>query len=123
MARSRCAAIRVLQRDGATAVRISRAERYNALDLATLQGLADILEQPAPGPLVIAGDGDIFSIGPDIAELSRIDGPGARSYSLLAHRVCELIERWPGVTIAHVAGYCLGSGFELALACDIVAGQ
>ncbi len=123
MARSKCAAIRVQRRDGITALRLSRPERYNALDLATLQGLADVLEQATPGPLVLSGEGDLFSIGPDIAELSRTDGDGARLYSLLAHRVGDLLERWPGVTIANVAGYCLGSGFELALACDVVAGQ
>ncbi|MBA3685040.1 MAG: enoyl-CoA hydratase/isomerase family protein [Planctomycetes bacterium] len=123
MARSKCAAIRVTRRAGVTAVRLSRAERYNALDNASLQGLADVLEQPTAGPLVLSGEGDIFSVGPDIDELSRLDGAGARTYSLLAHRVCDLLERWPGVTIAHIAGYCLGSGLELALACDVVAGQ
>jgi enoyl-CoA hydratase/carnithine racemase len=35
----------------------------------------------------------------------------------------DALERWPGVTVAHLHGFALGAGLELALGCDVVAGQ
>lgn len=101
---------------------LSRPDRYNAIDVATLRGLASLLDQARHDtvPLVISGDANLFSVGADIHELSSLTAHQAVTYSQLGHQVIEALEAWPGVTIAHLSGYALGAGLELALGCDVL---
>lgn len=102
---------------------LNRPDRYNAIDSATLRGLSNLL-QPARQmavPLVLSGDADLFSVGADIAELSSLTDVQAAIFSRLGHQVLETLESWPGVTIAHLSGYALGAGLEVALGCDVIA--
>lgn len=105
-------------------LRLNRPERHNAIDTSLLQGLAKALaaERREAIPLVIEGEPDFFSVGADINELSAVDADAASAYSRLGHEVIEAIESWPGVTIAHLRGYTLGVGLELALGCDLLVG-
>ena len=122
MARAKCHPVNVIREPGLRRLRLARGDRYNALDLATLQALAAALTPPVgPAPiLILEGEQGMFSVGPDIAQLSTMDGAAAAAFSRLAHAVAELIEAWPAPTIANLAGYCLGSALELALACDVL---
>jgi enoyl-CoA hydratase len=106
-------------------LRLSRPERYNAIDSCTLRSLAALLDDHRHSdlPLIIEGGSEAFSVGADIAELSRCDAQRALAYSMLGHTVLEALERWPGVTIAALSGYALGVGLELALGCDVLVGR
>ncbi len=101
---------------------LSRPDRYNAIDSATLRGLASLLDRAHQEalPLVLSGKAELFSVGADISELSSLSAHQAELYSQLGHRVIEALEAWPGVTIAHLSGYALGAGLELALGCDVI---
>lgn len=101
---------------------LSRPDRYNAIDSATLRGLAKRLERAHHEaiPLVLTGKAEMFSVGADINELASLTADQAEIYSQLGHRVLEALETWPGVTIAHLSGYALGAGLELALGCDVI---
>ena len=85
--------------------------------------LAEALRGPRrPLPLLLEGEGDVFSVGGDIAD-SRLRSPGeAIAYSRLGQVVVGLIEPWPAVTVARISGYALGTGLELALGCDVLVG-
>ncbi len=84
--------------------------------------LAQILTSHRQGlPLLIEGEG-VFSVGGDIAELAAFATSDARHYSQLGQDVVDCLESWPGVTIARLAGYALGTGLELALGCDVLVG-
>ncbi len=106
-------------------LRLQRVGRCNALDLATLRELAEVLAEgdPLHRPLVLDGDGGVFSLGADIRELAGFSGEQAVAYSLLGQRVVQLLEAWPGVTIAQLDNYALGTGLELALGCDVLIGH
>jgi enoyl-CoA hydratase/carnithine racemase len=54
---------------------------------------------------------------------SRTSPEDAIAYSRLGQRVADALERWPGVTVARLSGYALGTGLELALACDVLIGS
>ena len=101
---------------------LSRPNRYNAIDSATLRGLASQLDRAhhEAVPLILGGSSELFSVGADINELSTLNADQAELYSQLGHRVIEALEAWPGVTIAHLSGYALGAGLELALGCDVI---
>jgi enoyl-CoA hydratase/carnithine racemase len=101
---------------------LSRPDRYNAIDSATLRDLATQLDRARHDavPLVLSGRAELFSVGGDINELSSLSAEQAAMYSRLGHQVIEALEAWPGVTIAHLSGYALGAGLELALGCDVI---
>jgi enoyl-CoA hydratase/carnithine racemase len=103
-------------------VSLSRPDRYNAIDTATLRGLATQLDRARHDaiPLVLTGQAELFSVGADINELATLSATQAELYSQLGHQVIEALEAWPGVTIAHLSGYALGAGLELALGCDVI---
>lgn len=114
--------IRVERHARYLSVSLSRPDRYNAIDSATLRGLASQLDRARHEavPLVLSGKAEMFSVGADINELASLTADQAELYSQLGHRVIEALEAWPGVTIAHLSGYALGAGLELALGCDVL---
>ncbi len=69
--------------------------------------------------LIMTGAGRAFSSGADLKE-SRGRSPEAyRDYLVRLQEISRQIIRYPKPTIAAVNGFALGSGYELALACDI----
>lgn len=102
---------------------LARPARCNSLDLTCLAELTMILEESAsPLPLILRGEGPGFCIGGDIREMADFTASSAEAWSRLGQLAVSALERWPGVTIAHLTGFALGAGLELALGCDVVVG-
>ncbi len=122
MGKTTAQAVRVEVTREAVRLHLCRPERYNVLDTATLGQLRDALSgmQRRERPLILEGDGDVFSVGVDITELAQYGASEAAAYSSLGQEVVGLLESWPGVTVARLSGYCLGAGLELALGCDLL---
>ncbi|MES1246316.1 MAG: enoyl-CoA hydratase-related protein [Actinomycetota bacterium] len=114
-----------VERDRAVAiVTVDRQEALNALDVATLTELRDVLLELADDAsvrsLVLTGAGDkAFVAGADIKYMSGLDPEQAKGWGALGHEAARLLETMPKPTIAAVNGFALGGGCELALACDI----
>ena len=69
--------------------------------------------------VILTGQGRAFSTGADLKD-SRDRTPGQyRDYLNHLQEMSRLILRFEKPTIAAVNGYALGSGYELALACDL----
>ena len=80
-------------------------------------GLAAMAANPHLKLITIEGAGGDFSYGASIPE----HAPGRIDAILPAmHRLIEALLGAPAVTAAVVRGRCLGGGFELALACDLI---
>ena len=106
-------------------ITINRPERRNACRFLTLDELIDAFEHCADDPTIraaiITGAGDrAFSAGADLKEVYEVKegiaiGNGIRKWS----RLVRIIETFPKPVIAGVAGFALGGGTEIAIACHI----
>jgi enoyl-CoA hydratase/carnithine racemase len=118
-----------VQRDGATIqVLLNRPERRNALDLPTLTALLARVTEAAKDPkghvIVLHGAGDGFCAGADLRALEALAGhenPAASFQPVVEtfQQVVHALATAPRITIAAMHGFALGSGLDLALACDL----
>ncbi len=111
-----------VERRGPTAELVVDRPPLNILDLATLAELAGAVEGLADDSgvrlVVVRGAGErAFSAGVAVE-----DHTPDRIESMLGdfHRGIRALRSLPCPTLAVVRGHCLGGGFELALACDLV---
>lgn len=70
--------------------------------------------------LVIGGAGGAaFSVGTDVNELAQLTPAEAENFATAMARLYDRLAKSRLVTIAAIAGPCIGAGLELALHCDI----
>ena len=78
--------------------------------------VAELAANP-PGAVIVYGGPKIFAAGADIARFGGPDESGEIVANL--HRAFDALASLPRMVIAAVAGYALGGGCELSLACDV----
>ncbi len=110
------------ERHGAIAVlRLHRAEKRNALNDPTVQGMVAFFES-LPDDIrcvVIAGDGEHFSAGLDLSELKELDVREGIAHSSSWHRAFDRIQYGKAPVIAVLHGAVVGAGLELAASVHI----
>ena len=102
-------------------LRLSREAKRNALDDATVQGLQTFFTNPPPGitAVVLDSEGEHFSAGLDLSELTERDTFAGLEHSMMWHRAFEAMESGPVPVIAVLRGAVVGGGLELACAAHI----
>lgn len=110
--------------EGFAVITLNRPHALNALDLPTLQRLAELLDMIAArasvGAVILTGAGTrAFSAGADIKYLSGATPLEVRDFARLAVQVTGKIEKLGKVVVAALNGDAFGGGLELAEACMI----
>ncbi|MCY7313060.1 MAG: enoyl-CoA hydratase/isomerase family protein [Pseudoxanthomonas sp.] len=110
--------------DGIRVLTVSRPDKLNALDSATLDALHAAFDQAAEDAsvrvVVLTGAGPkAFVAGADIAEMADLRPTEGRDFSLRGQRLMRRIETLPKPVIGMLNGFALGGGLELAMACHL----
>ncbi|MBU1712035.1 MAG: enoyl-CoA hydratase/isomerase family protein [Proteobacteria bacterium] len=104
-------------------IKLNRPKVLNAMNkqlwLDLQQALTDTIDNEKVRVLIITGEGRAFSTGADLKDSKGRSLKAYRDYLVHLQEISRMIIRYPKPTIAAVNGYALGSGYELALACDI----
>lgn len=119
-----------LDEDGVARVRLTRADKMNALDAPMFDAIIAAGEElrgmKGLRAVVLAGEGRAFCAGLDVASFAA--GPGVAPGGLAArthgnaNRVQEVAMTWtrcPVPVIAAVHGVCFGGGLQIASGADI----
>ena len=108
-------------RDGVLEITFENAGRRNALSLSLLSALSRAIDGARAGDVgavVLAGAGDGFSGGADLADLTGTLGDRAVDDAIAG--AAASIRDCPVPVIAAVEGPCIGGALELALSCDTI---
>jgi len=112
-------------KNGIGTIIINRPAKFNALHYPLLMEIIEVLKSIMKNKLVrvitIEGAGENFCSGDDMKSM----GPEGVKFTPLEdgsrmphHKIVRLIRETQKPVIALLKGYCLGAGFDIALACD-----
>ena len=109
--------------DGAVAtITLNRPDARNALNDAMCEDLRRVAQAVDPGIRLafVRGNGPVFCAGADVKERAGMSVEQVRARRLKAFAAYHALEALPMPSVAVVHGAALGSGVEIAAACDFI---
>jgi enoyl-CoA hydratase len=116
--------VRLSIEGGVATLTLDRPEARNALNLQMCEELrAAAMAAAADGSVKVVfvrGSGPVFCAGADVKERSGMSAEQVRERRMKGFAAYEALEALPMPAIAVVQGAALGSGVEIAAACDFI---
>jgi enoyl-CoA hydratase len=115
--------VRFALADGVARITLARPEARNALNMAMCVALLDATRQAAAGDarlVVVRAEGPVFCAGADLKERKGMSENDVRARRVRAFAAYDALEKLPMPSVAVVEGTAVGSGCEIAGACDMV---
>ena len=111
----------VKQKEKIGYIKFNRPEVLNAVNIETVLEVEKALQDFNSNKeiLVVILTGKAFVAGSDISRLAKMNPLEARKYSQIGQRILSFMENMEKPIVAAVNGFALGSGCEIAMACDI----
>ena len=107
--------------NGVAIITLNRPKNLNAIRFPTIMEILDafdsIIKDKSVRVIVFKGAGRAFCSGDDLVNMGEFP-PLEPKFKLPHHKLIHLIREVQIPVIAILHGYCLGAGYELALACD-----
>ena len=91
----------------------------NALSTALMQRALQELRDASDEPVFLTGDGDAFSAGLNLKELSTLDVAGMTMFLRALEDLVKALYEHPAPVVAFVNGHAIAGGCVLALAADV----
>lgn len=113
-------------KDGVATILLNRPKALNALNSEInrdiMAAIGEVKADPSVRVLILTGSEKAFAAGADVKEMAEATPRYAREFSGLAIDINNELESMSIPTIAAVAGFAFGGGFEMPLACDFRVG-
>jgi len=106
--------------DGVATIALNRPEARNALNLEMCEALLEATRKLEARLVFVRGNGPVFCGGADVKERTGKSERWVRERRLKAFAAYEALEALPMPCIALVHGAAIGSGCEIAAACDFI---
>lgn len=90
----------------------------NALSTALMQSLREQLSRAEGRPVLLRGEGDVFSAGLNLVELATLDAAGLGTFLTVLEDLLYELYNYPGPTVALVGGHAIAGGCLVAMCCD-----
>jgi len=107
-------------------IRFNNPTKHNALSLEMWEAIPAVLERAAADErvrlVVFAGEGEkAFASGDDVSQFEdrRAAHEAVLHYEKISEAALQAIHDFPKPTLASIRGYCIGSGLNIAVACDL----
>jgi enoyl-CoA hydratase/carnithine racemase len=113
----------VTREDSIAVVTLNRPQRRNALSLALMQEIIEVLDEIGSDgnvrAVILAAAGKVFCAGHDLAEMGGGSIAGYRKIFDVCSELMLKIQRIPQPVIAQVQGVATAAGCQLVAACDL----
>ena len=110
-------------RDGIAHIRLNRPHVRNAFNVAMrddlFQALQAVKDDSDVRVVIFSGEGASFCAGADLTEFGTAPSPTIAREVRWERDVWGLFMGLPKPVIAAIYGYCIGSGVEIAMLCDL----
>ncbi len=110
--------------NGIATVTLDRAEKMNALDedmyLDLTRIFAELQTDDSVRAVILTGAGKAFCSGSDVGGMHKVDMISGRERMKRRHRMIQNLVNLEKPVIAAVNGACVGIGFSIALAFDLI---
>jgi enoyl-CoA hydratase/carnithine racemase len=100
-------------------VRLVSNNETNRLTQACILSLYEAFHELARDkhPIILTGNKNFFSVGADLTEIAKLTAPAAYEFSKIGQVLMNFVSQFPAPVYAAIAGFCMGGGLDLALAC------